>query len=92
MADDFGFLKGAKKAKTAAQEFGQERGWLKIFEIAPCQMLNAYGQAKHVCMTDEDVWDCMVKPLKSGGKFMTEFASDDPERRGIAINRFLKYK
>ena len=91
MADDFAPLSGpAKKQRVADSDAGQERVWLKIFETAPCQMLNAYGQAKHVSMDDRAVWDAMIKPLKSGAKYMTEYASEEAERRGIAVNRYLK--
>ena len=69
---------------------GTERVWLKIFETAPVQMLNARGIAKYVTMDDKQLWECMNKPLKSGGKYMTEYASEAEERRGIAINRWLK--
>ena len=92
MCDDFASLEQqpAKKAKTSAFENGQERTWLRVYETPPCQMLNGYGQAKHNTMSDAEVWECMVKPLKSGAKFMTEFASPEEERRGIAVNRYLK--
>ena len=91
MIDEFRpLVRVAKKRRVGDKDAGQERVWLKIFETAPCQMLNAYGQAKHVSMDDRSVWDAIIKPLKSGAKYMTEYASEDPERRGIGINRFLK--
>ncbi len=35
------------------------------------------------------MWKNFDKPLKSGALYMTEFCSKEPERRGIAINRWL---
>ena len=32
----------------------------------------------------------MSQPLKTGAKFMTEYAADDPERPGIAARRWLQ--
>ena len=96
--DDFSSLEALPKRMklangvdaNAATAQGIPRVWLKIFETAPVQMLNAYGIAKHVTMDDKQVWDCMKQPLKSGGLYMTEYASAAEERRGIAINRWLK--
>ena len=97
MADDFGEL-GAKLpeadvsgAKRKRQEdTGTPREYLKVFETLPCQLLNAYGMAKYNRLSDVQVWENMSEPLKTGAKYMTEYASPDQERRGIAINRWLQ--
>ena len=41
-------------------------------------------------MTEERVWDQVVKPLSTGAAYMTELASKTAERRGIGLNRWLK--
>ena len=71
-------------------EQGSEREWLRVYETLPPQMLNAYGEAKYTRLSDAVVWEAMTKPLRSGAKYMTEYASADKERRGIAANRWLK--
>ena len=87
LKDDGSVLQGTRKRKA---EEGQERVWLRVYETLPPQMLNAYGMAKHTRLTDATVWEAMTRPLKSGAKYMTEYASLDKERRGIAANRWLK--
>ena len=67
---------------------GEQRKWLKVFETLPVTLLNAYGEARYVKMTDEAVWADMVKDQRSGAMFMTELASEDAERRGIGFNRW----
>ena len=67
-----------------------KRTWLNAFETPPPQMLSAYGLAKYVTMSDEEVWGNVIQRLKSGAEYMTEYASKDAERRGIGINRWLK--
>ena len=64
---------------------GQKRNYLLAFETLPAQMLNVYGRAKWADMEDEAVWKHMCEPLKTGGEFMTEYCSMDPERRGVAL-------
>ena len=92
MVDDFGAIKaqGMATGKSGTKpDSGQKRSWLKVFETLPPQLLNAYGEAKFAKTSDADVWKHMCEPLKSGAMYMTEFCSKDPERRGIAINRWL---
>ena len=67
---------------------GQKRSYLLAFETLPAQMLNVYGRAKWADMDDESVWKHMCEPLKTGGEYMTEYCSMDPDRRGVAFNRF----
>ena len=94
MVDDFGNL-GAKvseevrKKARVMEDGGTERPWLKVFETLPPQLLNAYGEAKYTRMPDEKVWDSFSSPQKTGAKYMTELCSNEKERRGVGINRFL---
>ena len=37
---------GKGKGKRTAEEMGQERLYLKVFETLPCQFLNAYGEGR----------------------------------------------
>ena len=62
--------------KRAKVESGEPRIWLKIFETAPAQLLNAYGQGSFVQLPDEKVWTALVKPLSTGAKYGTEMASE----------------
>ena len=94
MVDDFANLgrkvseQVAKKARVM-DEGGSERAWLKVYETLPPQLLNAYGEAKYTRMGDEKVWDSFSSPQKTGAKYMTELCSNERERRGVGINRFL---
>ena len=67
---------------------GKKRNYLMAFETVPAQMLNVYGKATFPDMTDADVWKHLNEPLRSGGIYMTEYCSQDPERRGVGFNRF----
>ena len=91
---DFAALQGGepaappeKKPRTEASR--EPRPWLRVFETLPPQMLNAYGVAQYSQLSDKEVWGHMVMPLVTGAMFMTEYASKDEERRGVAINRWL---
>ena len=75
---------------SGSSDRGQKRVYLKVFETLPPQMLNAYGPAKYPKFTDQELRQQLVQPLKSGGMYMTEMASEEPERRGVGINRFLQ--
>ena len=88
-ADGKGIGKKSDGSKRPRMETPVSRTWLRAYETLPAQLLNAYGIARHVQLTDEEVWDELVKPLKTGAVYMTEYASVLPERRGVAINRFL---
>ena len=68
---------------------GEKRPWLKVFETPPAQLLNAYGRAKYTKTPDKDMWVHMSQPLKSGAAYMSELCSDQAERRGIGLNRWL---
>ena len=82
--------KGMGKAgKRARIEESEQRSWLRVYETLPAQMLNAYGVGRYTQLSDKDVWGHMVKPLKTGAAYMTEYAAKEDERRGVAINRWL---
>ena len=91
---DFGDIQlpvpeGGKRKRMHEAE-GTERMHLRIYETLPCQLLNAYGMAKFHNLPDDKVWAAMCEPQKTGAKYMTEYAAADPERRGVAINRWLQ--
>ena len=67
---------------------GEKRKYMLAYETVPAQMLNVYGRATFPDMSDEAVWKHMNEPLKTGSEYMTEYCSLDPERRGVAFNRF----
>ena len=76
-----------KKAKYSHKADGEKRSNLRIFETAPAQMLNAYGQSSFVKKTDAEVWEGLVEPLPTGAMYGTELASSSVERRGVGLNR-----
>ena len=88
--DDFTDPSSAPLPSRLLLVWGQKRVWVKAFETPPNQMLNSYGLAKYVTMDDKVVWHAMTQPLKSGALYMTEYASETAERRGVACNRWLK--
>ena len=94
MADDFGSMEATprdpKRKRIGTESEGTERTYLRIYETLPCQLLNAYGMAKYPKLSDSAAWAGMCEPLKSGAMYMTEYASPEAERRGIAVNRFLQ--
>ena len=77
----------AKRLKYDKGDKGESRPWLRVYETAPAQLLNAYGVSKVVTMSDASVWDALVEPLSSGAMYGTELASETPERRGVGLNR-----
>ena len=76
-----------KKSKYSDKGDGEKRSYLRVFETAPSQLLNAYGVSKVVTMSDAAVWDALVEPLSSGAMYGTELASETPKRRGVGLNR-----
>lgn len=78
-----------KRCRDFEKDAGSEREWLKVFETLPAQMLNADGQAQYARMKDEQLWEHLCKPLKSGAAYMTEMASDEAALRGVGMNRWL---
>ena len=89
---DFGPLAAGPQAarrgpEALALDRGEKRPWLKVFETAPVQMLNAYGEAKYARFGNADLWKNMTKPLKSGAESMT------PRRRsGVVLLRTRSYR
>ena len=96
-ADDFGEMDqrvGVDEVETPVKTKAKptkdtKRDWLKVWETAPAQMLNAQGQAKYSKMSQEQVWKELGQPQTSGAMYMTEYHSRKDERRGIATNRWL---
>ena len=80
--------KGAKRLH--ADDRGESRSFLRVFETMPVQWLNAYGQALYTELSDKDVWDDMCKKLKSGAMWNSEYCAKEVERHGTAFNRFLQ--
>ena len=88
-------LMGGPAAQTGAPATGEnpkdqkKREWLKVYETLPSQLLNVYGPNKFAKLSDKQVWTQMQEPLKSGALWMSEMCSNEPERRGVGINRFI---
>ena len=82
--------KGVKRMRYGNEEEGQMRPWLKIYETGPPQFLNAYGQAQFCKLKEEEIWQALIQPQKSGAMYVTEYASESAERRGIAANRWIQ--
>ena len=72
-----------------AEQKGEPRKYLKVWETVPSQLLNAYGLGSWQQKPHEAVWEQLVKPLPTGAMYMTELADSDVERRGVGINRWL---
>ena len=36
------------------------------------------------------MWQHLIRPLKTGARYMTELAASDAERRGVGLNRYLQ--
>ena len=73
---------------TKRQKFGPDgepRAYLKVFETAPAQLLNAYGQGQFVVLPDDKVWHALCQPLATGAKYGTELASEEYLRSIIVI-------
>ena len=60
-----GACKTVAGASVSAEQ-GEKRKWLKIYETLPNQLLNAYGAAKCIKMSDSDMWAEMKRPLATG--------------------------
>ena len=84
-----GTCKTVAGASVSAEQ-GEKRKWLKIYETLPNQLLNAYGAAKYIKMSDSDMWVDMKRPLATGAASMSELCFLDEERRGVGVNRWLQ--
>ena len=89
LADDFKAVDAVSTPLKTERGVGVKRGYLKVFETGPPQLLNAYGEAKFAKTSDPDVWAAISKALPSGAMYMNEFCSAAKERRGMAANRWL---
>ena len=82
--------KGKGKGKRGLEaERVRDRPYLRVWETMPVLWLNATGIAGYAALGDNSIWKLVSEPQKNGTLWMTEFASESPERRGIAINRWL---
>ena len=81
-----------KKAgtKRGLSDDGTPRKFLRVYETAPCQLLNAYGEARFNRLSDQAVWAELRQPLKTGAAWMTDYCSYETERQGIAASRWLQ--
>ena len=84
-----GACKTVAGASVSAEQ-GEKRKWLKIYETLPNQLLNAYGGAKNIKMSDSDMWVEMKRPLATGAASMSELCFLDEERRGVGVHRWLQ--
>ena len=53
-------------------------------------MLNVYGEAAICRVGDEAVWGRVNKELKTGAKYLSEYADIDDDRRGVAASRAMQ--
>ena len=84
-----GACKTVAGASVSAEQ-GEKRKWLKIYETLPNQLLNAYGAAKYIRMSDSDMWVEMKRPLATGAASMSELCFLDEERKGVGVSRWLQ--
>jgi hypothetical protein len=66
-----------------------KRVCLKAYDLAPAQALNCMGVSRIESISLAE----LVKMLSAGNKavkYFTEFADDDPERKGVAISRMAQ--
>ena len=73
----------AKRQKREAE--GEQRAYLRVFETAPAQMLNACGQGQSVYLSDEKVWHALCHALPTGAKYGTELADQEYLRNILVI-------
>ena len=74
--DDDAFQGGPTKRQKREAE-GEQRAYLRVFETAPAQMLNAFGQGQSVYLSDEKVWHALCQALPTGAKYGTELADQE---------------
>ena len=54
MDPDFN-IQGAVSPAVIGNTQGTKRNWLRVYETLPCQLLNGYGQAKYVKISDKEI-------------------------------------
>jgi len=79
---------GTSATRVNDKPIGRKREYLMAFETLPAQMLNVYGPAKYMKLSDGEVWKHFAEPLKTGAVWMTEYCSKEDERRGVGFNRW----
>ena len=65
------------KKRAKLDQNGEPRAYLRVFETAPAQMMNAYGHGTFVVLPDDKVWTALCQPLATGAKYGTELASEE---------------
>ena len=83
--DDGASSQGGPTKRQKREDTGEPRVYLRVFETAPAQMLNAFGQGQSVYLSDEKVWHALCQPLPSGAKYGTELADQEYLRKSLVI-------
>ena len=81
-----GYSPAVSPPTTGKRAPAETREYLRVYETLPCQMLNAYGSAKHPRLSDGKVWSALGEKQESGALWTTEYASENAERRGVALS------
>ena len=87
--DDGASSQGGPTKRQKREADGEPRAYLRVFETAPAQMLNAFGQGQSVYLSDEKVWHALCQALPTGAKYGTELADQEYLRNFLVIR--LKY-
>ena len=85
---DFDEAPSTQGGSVKRQKFGPDgepRSYLRVFETAPAQMLNAFGQGQFVVLGDNKVWHALCQPLSTGAKYGTELADQEYLRNILVI-------
>jgi len=79
--DDGASPQGGPTKRQKREAEGEQRAYLRVFETAPAQMLNAYGQGQSVYLSDEKVRHALCEALPSGEKYGVELADQEYLRK-----------
>ena len=83
--DDGASPQGGPTKRQKREAEGEQRAYLRVFETAPAQMLNAFGQGQSVYLSDEKVWHALCQALPTGAKYGTELADQEYLRNSLVI-------
>ena len=75
--DDGASSQGGPTKRQRREADGEPRAFLRVFETAPAQMLNAFGQGQFVYLSDEKMWHALCQALPTGAKYGTELADQE---------------
>ena len=90
MAEDgsiFGSQSSMCSSEAAAPAAKRVR--LKAYDLAPAQALNSMGVSRIESISLLEL-EKMLSAGNKAAKYFTEFADDDPERKGVAISRMAQ--